>query len=336
MLNLITDVPGLLIGHAHDLKIGSGTSVILCDRPTVAAVDIRGASPGTRETDLLSPGAMVGAVDAIVLSGGSAFGLDAAGGVMAWLAEQGRGFKVGSARVPIVSAAILFDLLNGGDKTWGGTPPYRDFGYEAARTAASGVFALGTIGAGAGATTATVKGGLGSASAISPTGHVVGALVAVNAYGNPLVDAGPWFRAAPYERHGEFGGRGLPVPWPDETHPRLKGQATRANTTIAVIATDAVLTPAAARRFAVMAQDGYALSLFPAHAPPDGDCLFALATGRTFFEGGPEQETQLGATAAHVMARAIARGVFEATALPVPGAQMDWKTRFGTSAQAKP
>lgn len=328
MLNLITDVRGLKIGHAQDLALGSGTTVVLCDTPAVAAVDVRGGSPGTRETDLLAPAAVVEAVDAIVLSGGSAFGLDAASGVMAALASQGRGFAVGPARVPIVPSAILFDLLNGGDKAWGDTPPYRALGMAALARAADGAFALGSVGAGTGAQTATVKGGLGSASARAPSGHMVGALVAVNAFGNPLVGDGPWLRAAPYERNGEFGGRGLPSPWPDETMPRLKGLAARANTTIAVIATDAALTVAQARRLAVMAQDGFALALHPAHAPQDGDCVFALATGHHGTPVTLAQETLIGATAAHVMARAIGRAVYEATTLPVPGAQKAWRDLF--------
>ena len=328
MLNLITDVRGLKVGHAQDLALGSGTTVVLCETPAVAAVDVRGGSPGTRETDLLAPAAVVETVDALVLSGGSAFGLDAASGVMAALASQGRGFAVGPARVPIVPSAILFDLLNGGEKAWGETPPYRSLGIAALNTVTDGAFPLGSVGAGTGAQTATVKGGLGSASARAPTGHVVGALVAVNAFGNPLVGDGPWLRAAPYERDGEFGGRGLPAVWPDESLPRLKGLGARTNTTIAIIASDAALTVAQARRLAVMAQDGFALGLHPAHAPQDGDCVFALATGRNPAPVTLADETLIGATAAHVMARAIGRAIFEATALPVPGAQKAWRDLF--------
>ena len=329
MQNLITDVPGIAVGHAGDARLGSGTSVVLCDPAAVAAVDVRGGAPGTRETDLLDPSASVSHVDAIVLSGGSAFGLDAASGVMAWLAAQGRGFPVGTARVPIVPAAILFDLLNGGDKAWGTTPPYRDFGYQAAAAASSAPFPLGSVGAGIGATTATVKGGLGSASARSATGHWVGALVAVNAFGSPLIGDGPHLRAAPYERDGEFGGHGLPPVWPDETRaPPMKRALPHANTTIAVIATDAVLTPAQTRHFAVMAQDGLALALFPVHTPMDGDCVFALATGRVPLAHPHLDETVLGATAAHVLARAVARAVHDATTLPFPGAQTAWRDRF--------
>ena len=181
MRNLITDVAGVRVGHADDARLASGVTVILFDEPAVAAVDVRGGGPGTRETDLLDPAMTVEAIDAIVLSGGSAFGLDAAAGVQAWLREQGRGFAVGSARVPIVPAAILFDLLNGGDKNWGRFPPYRDLGYAAARQRRGTDFALGSAGAGLGATTVNLKGGLGSASAATPDGITVGAIVAVNA-----------------------------------------------------------------------------------------------------------------------------------------------------------
>lgn len=329
MLNLLTDVPGLQIGHATDLRLGSGVTAVLCEVPTIAAVDVRGGSPGTRETDLLAPGASVQHVDALFLSGGSAFGLDAGSGIMSWLAEQGRGHPVGSVRVPIVPGAILFDLLNGGDKAWGRHSPYAALGYDAAAAARAGSFPLGTVGAGTGATTAHVKGGLGSASAMTPGGHVVGALVAVNAVGSPLIGAGPHLRAAPFERDGEFGGRGMPQHWPDDASAlAMKGATPRANTTIAVVATDAVLTRSQARAFAVMAQDGLALSLFPVHTQLDGDCVFALATGRKELDPIRHAEAELGATAACVLARAVGRAIFEATTLPYPGAQAAWRDRF--------
>lgn len=331
MRNLITDVPGLAVGHATDLATGTGTTVVLCDAPTVAGVDVRGGGPGTRETDLLDPAATVDRVDAIVLSGGSAFGLDAAGAVTATLAARGRGFAVGTARVPIVSSAVMFDLLNGGDKAWGEEPPYRRLG-RAALDAVTLDFALGTVGAGTGATTANVKGGLGSASARTASGHVVGAIVAVNAVGSPLVAGGPHFRAAPYERDGEFGGRGLPSAFPDETlAPPMKSAVSRAATTIAVVATDAVLDKPQARRLAIMAQDGLALSLFPIHTPLDGDSVFALATGRRPLEAPVPDLAVLGATASHVLARAVARGIFAATRLPQAGAQPSWHDLFGAA-----
>ena len=327
--NLITDVPGLRVGHATDLHIGTGVTVVLCEEPAVAAVDVRGGGPGTRETDLLDPAATVERVDAIALSGGSAFGLDAASGVMAGLAARGRGFAVGTARVPIVPGAILFDLLNGGDKGWEGHPPYLRLGRDAL-DAADLDFPLGSVGAGTGCTTATVKGGLGSASAVAASGHVVGAVVAVNAAGSPLFGPGPHFRAAPYERDGEFGGLGVPGPLPDEAlQPYLKGGISRFATTIAVVATDAVLTTVQARRLAIMAQNGLALSLFPVHTPLDGDVVFALGTGRRPLEVPLPDLARIGALASVVLARAVARAVHAARRLPFADSQKSWHDLFG-------
>src|SRR5271168_2891454 len=213
MRNLITDVPEIKSGHAEDMRLGSGATAVIFDEPAVASIDVRGGGPGTRETALLDPAQTVQGIDAITLSGGSAFGLDAASGVQAWLKEQNRGFQVRTARVPIVPAAVLFDLLSGGDKDWGRFPPYRELGYAAAASAAAD-FALGSVGAGTGATTVNYKGGIGSASALTADGHTVGALAAVNAVGSVVVDRGPWFWAAPFEENGEFGGRGFPAALP--------------------------------------------------------------------------------------------------------------------------
>src|SRR5262252_8021629 len=211
--NLITDVSGVRVGHAGDAKLGSGVTAIVFDVPAVGSIDVRGGGPGTRETALLDPAQTVEGIDAIALSGGSAFGLDAASGVQAYLREQGRGFAVREARVPIVPGAILFDLLSGGDKDWGRYPPYRELGYAAA-AAAGCDFALGSVGAGLGATTVNLKGGLGSASTVTSGGHVVGALAGVNAAGSVVVGDGPWFWAAPWEHDNECGGRGFPWPLP--------------------------------------------------------------------------------------------------------------------------
>ena len=279
MHNLITDVPGLLVGNADDPALASGTTAIVFDDAAVASCDVRGGAPGTRDTDLLAPEETVERVDAIVLSGGSAFGLDAAGGVQAWLREQGRGFAVGAIRVPIVPGAILFDLLNGGNKDWGRFPPYRDLGYAAAANARAD-FRLGSVGAGCGATTVTLKGGLGSASAVTSTGAIVGALVAVNAVGSATIGSGPHFWAAPFERDGEFGGRGWPSPMPaDALAVRLKGGVAE-NTTIALVATDAALTKPQAKRLAVVAHDGLARAIYPVHTPLDGDIVFAASTAK--------------------------------------------------------
>ncbi|MFZ0425123.1 MAG: P1 family peptidase [Xanthobacteraceae bacterium] len=328
MRNLITDVPGLKIGQAEDLALGSGSTAVIFDEPAVASIDVRGGGPGTRETALLDPAQTVQGIDAIVLSGGSAFGLDAASGVQAWLREQGRGFAVRSAKVPIVPGAILFDLLSGGDKDWGRFPPYRDLGYAAAVTAGSD-FALGSAGAGTGATTVNCKGGIGSASAQTPDGLVVGALAAVNAAGSVLVGNGPWFWAAPFEVNGEFGGRGLPREFlPGALVPATKGSA-RESTTLVVVATDAILSKAQAKRVAVMAQSGLSRAIYPVHSPLDGDVVFAASTGRRPLADPMLGLTQLGALAANVVARAIARGVHAATALPLPGAQPAWQDQFG-------
>ena len=327
MRNLITDVPGLKIGHAEDLRLGSGATAIIFDRPAVASVDVRGGGPGTRETALLDPAQTVEGIDAITLAGGSAFGLDAASGVQAWLKERGRGFVVRSARVPIVPAAILFDLLSGGDKAWGRFPPYRELGYAAAASASTDV-ALGSVGAGTGATTVNCKGGIGSASARTPEGHIVGALAATNAAGSVTIGSGPWFWAAPFERADEFGGRGWPKTFPDDgLEPVTKGGA-RESTTLVVVATDAALTKAEAKRLAVMAQSGLSRAIYPVHTPLDGDVVFAASTGGRRLADPLLGLTALGSIAANVVARAIARGVFAAAALPLPGAMPSWQDRF--------
>jgi D-aminopeptidase len=326
--NLLTDVPGIKVGHAENLALGSGTTAIIFDAPAAASIDVRGGGPGTRDTALLDPALTVEGIDAITLSGGSAFGLDAASGVQAFLRENGRGFLVGTAQVPIVPAAILFDLLNGGDKDWGRFPPYRDLGYAAASVAGHD-FGLGSVGAGTGATTVTCKGGIGSASAQTADGHTIGALAAVNAVGSALVGDGPWFWAAPFERDGEFGGRGWPSPFPQAAlEPRAKGGPGE-NTTLVVVATDAILSKAQANRVAVMAQSGMSRALYPVHTPLDGDVVFAASTGRRPLSDPVLGMVSLGTMAANVVARAIARGVFAAKALPFPEALPSWKDKFG-------
>ena len=329
--NLITDVAGLRVGNADDAALGSGVTAVVFDAPAVAGADIRGGGPGTRDTTLLEPERTVEGVDAIVLSGGSAFGLDAPSGVQAYLREQGRGFRVGDATVPIVPSAVLFDLLSGGNKNWGRYSPYRELGYEAARNAAT-AFALGSVGAGAGATTVSLKGGLGSASAVTSDGVTVGAIVAVNAVGTVNVGDGRHFWAAPFEVGAEFGGLGLPAPLPPEALAlRAKGQpadGTMQNTTIALVATDAILNKMQARRLAVMAQSGMSRAIYPVHTPLDGDTVFAAATGRKPLADPIYGFTELGMLAANVLARAIARGVYEATALDVEGALPSWRDRF--------
>jgi D-aminopeptidase len=328
MRNHITDIPGLRVGHAGDVALGSGATAVIFDHPVAASVDVRGGGPGTRETALLDPAQTVEGIDAILLSGGSAFGLDAASGVQAYLREQGRGFRIRDAVVPIVPGAIMFDLLNGGDKNWGRFPPYRDLGYDAAANA-GGDLALGSVGAGLGATTATLKGGVGSASAMTSGGITVGALVVVNAVGTTTIGRGPHFWAAPFEQNGEFGGRGFPASVSaDDLAIRAKGGPVE-NTTIALIATDAQLNKAQCNRLAVMAQDGLARAIYPVHTPLDGDVVFSAATGDKPLADPYYGLAELGMVAANVMARAIARGVYEAKSLPFANALPSWKDKFG-------
>ena len=316
--NLITDVEGFLVGNAADPALKSGTTVLIAEVPFAAAVHVMGGAPGTRETDLLAPDRLVQQVDALVLSGGSAFGLDAASGVADTLAAAGRGFKVGGVRVPIVPAAILFDLLNGGDKEWKENP-YRELGRRAFENAGR-EFALGTAGAGVGATTANLKGGLGSASLDLGNGITVGALVAANPVGSVTVPRTRKFWAASFEIGGEFGGAGLPERAP-AVEATFRGKhnalAPVANTTIAIVATNARLTQAQAQRMAVAAHDGIARAVVPSHTAFDGDLVFAAASGTGPAPTGDADLLAIGHAASLCLARAIARGVRHAT--PEPG-----------------
>ncbi|MBL6613498.1 MAG: P1 family peptidase [Reyranella sp.] len=334
MRNLLTDVPGILVGNAHDARAASGVTVAVFEHSVVASVATLGGAPGSRAVSMLEPEMTYGLVDAVVLSGGSLFGLDAAGGVSAVLCSQGKGAQFAGLMLPTAVQAILFDLVNGGEKDWlvqpiKQRPPYWDLGRDATFAAAQD-FALGTVGAGFGATTVTSKGGLGSASARTRQGFTVGALVAVNAVGSALIGDGPHFWAAPYEQGREFGGLGWPEKMPPEALAvRFKGQPAPATaTTIGMVATDATLTKAECKRLAIMANDGLSKALRPVHAPNDGDTMFAAATGRAGPGGDPPVLTELGTVAADCVARAVARGVYEATALPYKTSLPDWKTRF--------
>ena len=354
--NCITDVSGIKVGHAQDMKLMSGTTVILPDTAAVAAVDCRGGAPGTRETDVLHSANLVEEVHAIVLSGGSAMGLDAASGASAWLKKKGRGFSVADGvSVPIVPAAILFDLLNGGDKSQIDEHTYFEFGKEAAAKASSEC-ALGNIGAGTGAKAGTHKGGLGTASLINKisgnskdNGYTVGVLGAVNSFGSVTMPNRADFWAWPFERGNEFGGRGVPDFLEDSLHDKdlLKinelpldfdfespfrqavisssldapddvtpDGSISLNTTLCVVATDAVLTKAQAQRVAIMAQDGFARAIRPVHTPFDGDVVFVLSTGEIRLSSQPSIDiARLGMMAADCTARAIARGVYAADSL---------------------
>lgn len=311
--NAITDVPGIRVGNAEDRALLTGATVVLPDRPAVAAVDVRGGGPGTRETDALGPDGTVEAVHAVVLSGGSAYGLEAAGGAMEWLRAEGRGARLGGALVPIVPAAILFDLLTGGPNDWD-TPPWRALGREAAAAAAAD-FALGNAGAGLGASAGRVKGGLGSAS-VRDGEITLGALAAVNPLGSVVMPGTDCFWTWWLEMAGELGGLGPPraAPNPEPEIPQLP-RLEAGSTTLAVIATDAALDRLAARRLAIMAQDGIARAIRPAHSPLDGDTVFALSTGARALPGEPGALVRLGALAADCLARAIMRGVAEADAV---------------------
>ncbi|MFK7856081.1 MAG: P1 family peptidase [Granulosicoccus sp.] len=326
--NLISDVPGLLVGNAHDKTLKSGVTVLSAKEPFIACVDVMGGAPGTRETDCLAPDKLVEQVDALVLSGGSAFGLDAASGVCDALRSQSRGFAVGPVQVPIVPAAIIFDLLNGGESNWKKNP-YSDLGREAFDSAST-VFDLGSFGAGAGATTATLKGGLGSASLRLPNGIVVGALVVVNPHGSAVVPGGKHFWAAPFELEAEFGGFGLPSSFDPYRLP--KNEKLRAfqalhdlpddpghspagmNTTIAIVATNASLNKSQLKRLAVSAQDGMARAIVPSHTPFDGDLVFTVSVGDDSLSNSVIESMHLGHAAAVCLSRAIARGVYHAKA----------------------
>lgn len=327
----------LRVGHATDARLKSGVTVFLPEEPAVAAVHVAGGAPGSRETDLLAPEGTVDRVDAIVLSGGSAFGLAAADGVMSWLAARGRGFPVGQARVPIVPAAIVFDLLNGGDKSTIASPgagalpsPYFDLALAACE-AAGRELALGSVGAGTGVTTANLKGGFGAASMSLPGGRTLAAFAVVNAMGRTTWGDGPHFRAAPFEQKREFGGLGLPAEMPEcAAVPVTKtSAASLANTTVAVVATDLPLSKGGAKRLAIAAHDGLALAIYPAHMPFDGDIVFALSTASAGEEASVQALEAACAVVSSTLARAIARAIYEATTVegdPVPA----WQSRFGT------
>ena len=327
MHNHLTDVDGVRVGHAGCTNLVSGVTACLFDPPAIGGVAILGGAPAGRDIECLGANRVVEHVDAIVLSGGSGFGLDAATGVQAWLREQSRGFEVGGVRVPIVPQAICFDLLNGGNKDWGRFPPYRELGYEAASVATSDL-SLGSVGGGLGATTVNFKGGVGSASARTSFGATVGALLVVNALGSATVGDGPHFWAAPFEEGSEFGGFGPARAFSHADRAlRWKGGAPLKTaiddggggqphaTTIGIIATDAILTKPQAERLAIAAHDGFARALRLTHALFDGDMLFAVSTRRKALPAGGDGAgalIELGGVAADCVARAIARGIYEA------------------------
>ncbi|GJL90732.1 P1 family peptidase [Hyphococcus sp.] len=320
--NLITDVEGVTVGNATDEKAQTGVTILRCANAFVAAVDVRGGAPGTRETEVLASENLVGRADAIVLTGGSVFGLAAADGAASALCVDGVGLRLGDKgpAIPIVPAAVLYDLANGGAKDWGETPPYRALGAKAVRSA-SADFALGSVGAGRGAMAGIVKGGLGSASLTLEDDLTVGALVAANPVGSVYMADGETFHAWPYEMDNEFGGKSPPTirehaePFPDKSRLAQRMQA-GANTTIAIVATNAGLTNNEAKRIAMMAHDGIARAVRPAHTAFDGDIVFAIATATRQLSNEPQIRhglvARIGAAASDCLTRAIARAVYEA------------------------
>lgn len=317
--NLITDIAGLQVGNAHDETALTGSTVIVCETPSVAAVAVAGGGPGTRETDLLAPDKLVEAVNAIVLSGGSAYGLAAADGVAAKLGASGIGFAMVDRpdvpKTPIVPAAILYDLANGGDKTWQDNPPYQALG-RAALDDAGKTFELGRVGAGYGARAGQHHGGLGSASIETADGIHVGAIAAVNSFGSVYMPGTDAFWAWPFEIDQEFGGVRPPADYAADAEDwgaAKQNPQPRENTTIACIATDVALTPGQAQRVAQMALSGFSRAIRPVFAPFDGDVVFVVSTAQQELPGpAPLTLTRIGELAASTLARAIARGVHEA------------------------
>lgn len=322
-LNLITDVEGIRVGNAADEKVRTGVTVVVPDDPVAAAVDVRGGAPGTRDTDALQPTCVVDQFDAIILSGGSVFGLEAASAVTTWLAEQGRGVEFGTVRVPVAPSAVLFDLANGGDKDWGRTPPFQSLAWTACENLGRD-FALGNVGAGFGATAGPLKGGLGSVSAVTEGGLQVGALVAANPFGSVTMPGSNAFWAWPWENNGEFGGlrpmaeqgpAAAPIDF-DDPFEALTGGSAGGNTTLGVVATNMALDKAQAQRVAIMAQDGISRAIRPVHTPFDGDTIFVISTGRKKMpEATSPMIGRLGMMAADCVARAIGRGVYAAEGL---------------------
>ena len=326
--NLITDVQGLLVGNSENRSINTGTTVLTSEQSFVAGVHVMGGAPGTQETDLLAPDRIIQKVDAIVLSGGSVYSLESAAGIVESLHKKQRGYKVNNElSVPIVPAAILFDLLNGGDKSWSENP-YKKLGYQAFKQADE-EFSIGSSGAGFGATTFGLRGGLGSASAITQSGYTVGALVVVNSLGTAVQNGGPHFWAAPFEIDDEFGGLG-PSSTNDpywELNQQFMFQ--QQNTTIAIVATDAKLDQAQATRLAITSHTGIARAIVPSHTPFDGDVVFSVATGARKLNGGDADILELCHAAASCLSRAIARGVYEAE--PNPSSSIiSWKAKYST------
>ena len=312
--NLITDVPGLLVGNSEEHILKSGVSILTSSSPMTASYCVMGGAPGTRETDLLEPDKTVHGINAVVLSGGSAFGLDATNGVMEYLRERGEGFAMGPINVPIAPTAIIFDLRNGGNKNWDENP-YPKLGRKAIENAAEN-FHLGSSGAGFGATTGQLKGGLGSASTVLSNGTIVGALVVVNAMGNVVDPISGKFWAAPFELENEFGGYGTPVnaiPGSMLQYSKVNSIKEGANSTIGIVATNARITKSEAKRIATSAHDGFSRAILPSHLPYDGDLIFAVSTDEIETAHSNEDFAELCHLSSVTMSRAIARAIYHAS-----------------------
>lgn len=309
--NSITDVAGLLVGSADDLRARTGVTVVIPERPALASVDVRGGSPGTVNASALGPATVNREVHGIVLSGGSGFGLVSVTKVAAWLAGQGRGRKQGAWPVPLVAGVNIGDLANGGDKDWDcATPPYHELALAAAETASADV-RLGNAGVGMGAVSGPFKGGLGSASAFDPeTGVTLGALIAVNSAGSVAMPGSPTMWAWHLEQDRELGGQ--PLPERPTGHAFETKHGLNQATTIGVLATDARLPHEHVLRLGQMGQDGFAFAVRPIHSPLDGDVLFSLTTAAVEVPDDPHVLARLGAIGADVVARAVMRAVYEA------------------------
>ena len=310
--NLISDVKGIFVGNAEDQLVNTGTTIVTSNQPFVSSYKVLGGAPGTRETDLLEPEKLVERIDAIVLSGGSAFGLEAASEVVNQLRRDDKGYPVGDQRVPIVPGAIIFDLTNGGTKTWRKNP-YSDLAINAYRNISIN-FMNGSYGAGKGAASGPIKGGLGSASLLVEDRFMVGALMVVNSFGSPIVENQPHFWAAPYEIGDEFGGYGLPKDF-NSFNPirRASREDFTKNTVIGIVATDAKLSKSQCKAMASTAHDGIARAIFPSHTSYDGDLIFSISTGTKPLQEAPNDILRLNHAAALCVSRAIARGVYNAT-----------------------
>ena len=312
--NLITDVPGILVGNSEDCVLKSGVSVLTSLNPMTASYSVMGGAPGTRETDLLEPDKTVHGINAVVLSGGSAFGLDATNGVTEHLRLKGRGFAMGPVNVPIVPTAIIFDLLNGGNKSWIKNP-YPELGRQAIKNASEN-FYIGSYGAGFGATTGQLKGGLGSASSVLSNGTIVGALVIVNAMGNIIDPISGKFWAAPFEFEDEYGGYGPPphaIQGSMLKYSKINAVKEGANSTIGIVATNSKITKAEAKRIATSAHDGFSRAIIPSHLPYDGDLIFAVSTGEQDKANSNEQFAELCHASSVTTSRAIARAIYHAS-----------------------